>query len=80
MKFERCTNLSCRRPFQINEFDFGSSAGKQVREYICPHCGHTQTAFCHSTILVHALTQEEEEEFNRTHPLPPALMAATLRR
>lgn len=68
MKFERCSNLDCRRPFQVNEFDFG---GKETftTGYTCPHCGHVQTAFTNSVILVHALSEEQEVEFNRQYPL-----------
>ncbi|HYD81288.1 MAG TPA: hypothetical protein VEC06_15890 [Paucimonas sp.] len=68
MKFERCTNLDCRRPFQVNEFDFEKD-GAYTSGYTCPHCGHTQTAFSNSVILVHALSEEQEAEFNREHPL-----------
>jgi hypothetical protein len=68
MKFERCTNLDCRRPFQVNEFDFAPN-GSFTTGYTCPHCGHTQTAFTNSVILVHALSEEQEEEFNRTYPI-----------
>jgi hypothetical protein len=68
MKFERCINLDCRRPFQVNEFNFGEN-GIGGSSYICPHCGQTQTAFTNSVILVHALSEEQEEEFNRKFPI-----------
>ena len=76
MRFERCTNIDCHRPYQVNEFHFGGLGGAasnadafNAEEYTCPHCGHTQTAFSNSTVLVHALTEEQEEEFNRANPL-----------
>jgi hypothetical protein len=72
MRLERCTHPDCRRPYQVNEFDFGASSpgAARVAEYTCPHCGHLQIAFGHATVLVHALSEEQEEEYNRMHPLP----------
>lgn len=69
MKFERCINLDCLRPFQVNEFNFFRDDEAATSSYTCPHCGHTQTAFTNSVILVHALSEEQEKEFNRKFPL-----------
>lgn len=76
MRFERCANNECRRPYQVNEFQFGglgvaasNADAFYAEEYTCPHCGYTQTAFGNSIVLVHALTEEQEEEFNRVYPL-----------
>jgi hypothetical protein len=35
---------------------------------ICPHCGHAETRWSDSIFLVHALTPEEEAEFNARNP------------
>jgi hypothetical protein len=70
MRVERCTNLGCLRPYQVNEFDFRDPAtGRDVGHITCPHCGQMQIGFGSSTVLVHALTAEQEKEFNRTYPL-----------
>lgn len=64
MRFQRCSNLDCLRPFQVNEFT-GKDAGIDTpQEIICPHCGHKETLWTNSVFLVHALSAEEEEEFN----------------
>ena len=73
MKFERCTNLDCRRPFQVNEFDFASNDHTATTTYTCPHCGQVQMAFTNSVLLVHALSEEQEEEFNRKYPLEQSI-------
>jgi|GEM_PF-1719252 len=72
MRYERCTNPDCMRPFQVNEFEFAARHAPddtQTAGFICPHCGERQHVFSNSVILVHALSEEEEEEFNRSHPV-----------
>jgi hypothetical protein len=72
MRFQRCSNSDCLRPFQINEFDgkrFGTHRGHLIT---CPHCGHAETHPTGNTILIHALSAEEEMEFNRLFPLQPS--------
>jgi hypothetical protein len=86
MRFERCANIACRRPYQVNEFDFGgfctaasNADAFNAEQYICPHCGHTQAASGNSIVLVHALTEEQEQEFNRANPLRERVKATRRR-
>jgi hypothetical protein len=82
MRFERCANTDCHRPYQVNEFHFGTSGAASnadafiAEQYTCPHCGHMQTTFGNGIVLVHALTEEQEEEFNRANPLRERAKAA----
>jgi hypothetical protein len=69
MLFQRCANLQCRRPFQVNEFPGKKTNANDPDNVICPHCGHTETRWSNSVFLVHALTPEEEAEFNKDNPL-----------
>lgn len=75
MRFQRCINSSCLRPFQVNEFG-GHTA--EFRGYItCPHCGHSLTAAAGSVFLVHAMSPEEEAKFNLDHPFARELQLPT---
>ncbi|HYD97031.1 MAG TPA: hypothetical protein VEC01_17005 [Noviherbaspirillum sp.] len=66
MRFQRCINPDCRRPYQVNEFG-GRSSGN-AESIICPHCGHAETVWTDSVFLVHAMTPEEEAQFTASHP------------
>jgi len=66
MRFQRCTNPECRRPFQVNEFN-GRSIGT-AESIVCPHCAHTETFWTDSIFLVHALSPEEEARFDAENP------------
>jgi hypothetical protein len=68
MQFQRCSNSQCGRPFQINEFEGKEPGSNEPTELICPHCGHTEARWCDSVFLVHALTPEEEADFNVRNP------------
>jgi len=66
MRFQRCINSDCSRPFQVNEF---SAHAADARGHITwPHCGHTTAASSASVFLVHAMTPEEEAKFNLDNP------------
>jgi hypothetical protein len=65
MKFQRCTNPACRRPFQVNEFDSRTSDTSHLGQIVCPHCGHAEAAWSNSIFLVHALSPEEEAQFDQ---------------
>jgi DNA-directed RNA polymerase subunit RPC12/RpoP len=68
IKFQRCTNAACRRPYQVNEFIGRKAAFRQDRYIVCPHCGHSEPRGEESVFLAHALTPEQEAEFNQKHP------------
>ncbi|TFW09963.1 hypothetical protein E4K72_03325 [Oxalobacteraceae bacterium OM1] len=64
MKVQRCTNDTCRRPFQINEFAGRKPHGDLPEAIVCPHCGHQETRWSDSVFLVHALSAEQEAAFD----------------
>jgi len=70
MWIERCNNWRCRRPYQVNEFknDPHGLFEHQLRpeEICCPHCGNKEIRWSESVFLVHALSTDEEERFQRT--------------
>jgi hypothetical protein len=74
MWIERCNNHQCRRPYQVNEFDrktldreaIGSPKGQEI---VCPHCGHTEVLWSESIFVVHALSAEQEQDFNMKRQL-----------
>lgn len=68
MRFQRCSNFDCGRPFQVNEYRSRKSEGSSPEEIICPHCGHKETLWTDSVFLVHAMSPEEEESFNADNP------------
>jgi hypothetical protein len=53
----------------VNEFYGKRSTEKEPDVIICPHCGHAETRTGDSIYLVHALSDEEEADFNKAHPL-----------
>jgi hypothetical protein len=66
MKFQRCSNTQCARPYQVNEFSSHADRGDDTGLIICPHCGHTETRWCDSVFLVHALSAEQEAAFEQS--------------
>jgi hypothetical protein len=68
MKFQRCTNPTCARPFQVNEFRVKAHEPGQI---ICPHCAHEVPAFSNSVFLVHAMLPEQEAQFEAENPRRP---------
>lgn len=67
MRFERCNH--CRRPYQVNTFDFQDPDRAPTTETVCPHCGHRESRSGASIFIVHALTPEEEAAFDAAYPL-----------
>ncbi|NEX63589.1 hypothetical protein [Noviherbaspirillum galbum] len=65
MKFQRCSSSRCGRPYQVNEFSGQAGGGTDTGVIICPHCGHTETRWCDSVFLVHALSAEQEAQFEQ---------------
>ena len=66
--FQRCPNPSCRRPFQINRFRSSLSSVTESGKIICPHCGLASDGESNSIFLTHALSAEEESQFDLERP------------
>ncbi|HZW22516.1 hypothetical protein [Noviherbaspirillum sp.] len=66
MRFQRCINSGCGRPYQINEF--GKHTADGSGKITCPHCGHSVAAADSSVFLSHAMSPEEEARFNLDYP------------
>lgn len=66
--FKRCPNPTCRRPFQINRFRSSLSSVTESGKIICPHCGLVTDGETSSIFLTHALSPEEETQFNHDQP------------
>lgn len=74
MRFQRCANPACARPFQVNEFRLNKA--HHPGQIICPHCGHKELLHSNSVFLVHAMLPEQEAQFEADHPLRPENRAA----
>lgn len=66
MRFQRCTNSVCARPFQVNEFRIRKA--HEPGQIICPHCGHRERVGTQSVYLVHAMLPEQEAQFEAENP------------
>lgn len=66
MRFQRCANPACARPYQVNEFPIRKA--HEPGEIICPHCGHRERFHSQSVFLVHALLPEQEAQFDADYP------------
>jgi hypothetical protein len=64
MKFHRCSNSLCGRPFQVNRFDAQYANPAELGKIICPHCGALGYGDSDSVFLTHALSAEEERGFD----------------
>lgn len=69
MEIERCNDAKCHRPFQIFEYKLQMPGTKEREDISCPYCGHTITRISNGFFRTHALSPEQEVEFNNTHPL-----------
>lgn len=69
MRFQRCANPACARPFQVNEF--GVNKALIPGQIICPHCGYKELVHTRSVFLVHALLPEQEAQFEAENPILP---------
>lgn len=74
MRFQRCNNSACARPFQVNEFRIKRNQGGG--EIICPHCGHREPGVGDSVFLSHAMLPEQEAQFEENNPRPTPDAAA----
>lgn len=63
----RCMNLTCGRPFQLNEFQFSTEVSLPWKrgEITCPHCGVLTAGDAKSVFLSHPLSSTQETEYNR---------------
>jgi hypothetical protein len=52
----------------VNEFPGKKTDTNALDNVICPHCGHAEIRWSDSVFLAHALTPEEEAEFNKDNP------------
>lgn len=69
MRFHRCPSPICGRPFQLNQFGSKFSIAAERGKIICPHCGLVIEGDRNSLFLTHALSTEQEAEFNAKNPL-----------
>jgi hypothetical protein len=69
MKFDRCPNPVCGRPFQVNRFDAPFAGGTERGKITCPHCGLLVHGDSQSVFLTHALSPDQESDFDSRHPL-----------
>lgn len=74
MRFQRCPNPACARPFQVNEFTLKKA--HRPGQIICPHCGHKELLQTDKVFLAHAMLPEQEVQFEAEHPLKPSDRAA----
>jgi hypothetical protein len=68
MKFHCCSSTLCGRPFQANRFDAQYANPAELGKIICPHCGALGYGDSDSIFLTHALSTEQECEFNARDP------------
>jgi Fe-S oxidoreductase len=61
----------CWRPFQSNQFSKAFDAFADYGLIACPHCGTTIKGNIDSMYLSHALSTQEEADFNIQHPASP---------
>lgn len=69
MEIERCSNIDCRRPFEVSEFGGQMPGTKESEEITCPHCQHTITRRSNGVFRTYALSSEREKEYDLKHPL-----------
>lgn len=68
MHIKRCPDPQCDRPFQVNQFSVTVATLMAPGKIICPHCGLTMEGESDSVFLTHALSLEQETQFNTQHP------------
>ncbi|MDF3036767.1 MAG: hypothetical protein K0S28_2041 [Paucimonas sp.] len=59
----RCPAVTCRRPFQVNQFKGYVPADYESGKITCPHCATVLTGDQNSTFLTHALLPSDESRF-----------------
>ena len=69
MEIERCTSPSCRRPFQVSEIGGMMPATKEREDITCPYCSHTIQRTSNGVFRTHALSLQQEADYNANHPL-----------
>jgi hypothetical protein len=61
----KCPSPICGRPFQVNRFSTRLSPSLEFGKMTCPHCGLALTGEHNSVFMTHALSSEQEAEYNR---------------
>jgi DNA-directed RNA polymerase subunit RPC12/RpoP len=69
MEIERCHNKACSRPFQVSEIGGNMPGSKESEDITCPYCRYTITRNSNGGFRTHALSSEQEAEFNAEYPL-----------
>jgi hypothetical protein len=69
MRFKRCPNPICGRPFQVNQFGINLAPIVELGKVTCPHCGLLLSDDINSVFLTHALSTDEEAIFNANNPV-----------
>lgn len=64
MKLKLCTNPTCARPYQVNQFTPRMSHSYELGKVTCPHCGTQVKGDGNSVFLTHALSAKEEADFH----------------
>ncbi|MGT2473680.1 hypothetical protein [Paraburkholderia terrae] len=67
MEIERCS--ACKRPYSIDEIGIRGPGGSEPEPITCPHCAHTYNQRSSGTFRTHALSAEQEKEYNEKHPI-----------
>lgn len=69
MAIRRCRASTCGKPYQVNEFRSTSLLNTYRGRIICPHCGTLELVSEESIYLTHALSREEERQYeNQNFP------------
>lgn len=69
MNIERCSALSCKRPFDVSETGGGMPGTKEPEDITCPYCRHSITRRSNGAFQTHALTPQQEADYNNKHPI-----------
>lgn len=69
MGIERCSNKDCNRPFEVSEYKLQMPGTKEREDISCPHCGYIYTQISNGFFRTHALSSEQEAEFNKANPI-----------
>ncbi|GAJ65787.1 hypothetical protein JFPO14_contig00039-0013 [Edwardsiella piscicida] len=69
MEIERCSNVDCRRPFDVSEIGGRMPGTKEPEDITCPYCHHTITRRSNGVFQTHALSSAQEAKYNLESPL-----------
>lgn len=69
MQIERCGNIACRRPFEVDEVGANMPGNRESEEIKCPHCYYTITRRSNGVFRTHKLSPAQEDQYNLNNPL-----------